>query len=104
MHATHLRSVRPPPDDVGVPTSRCAVPAERLVPLMSRWLAANDESYEELARRSGIPPRTLYAIRSGSREKPELRVADAIVTTIDVLLWHTPPPDGLADLYDDRPE
>jgi hypothetical protein len=71
---------------------------------MSRWLEATGESYEELARRSGIPPRMLYAIRNGAGEKTELRVADAIVVAIDVGLWHTPPPDGLADLYDDRPE
>jgi hypothetical protein len=75
------------------------VPTARLAALIDRWLEGG-RTLDDLAIRTGISAGTLSAIHRRRRQLTRFRVADEIVTRLDVWLWHTPPEEGgLADLY-----
>lgn len=78
------------------------VPADRLRPLVLAWLGKHG-SLKSLARLSGIPERTLWALLHGERATVRFSTADRILIAIDAVEeWHLPPEQGgLADLFED---
>ncbi len=85
-------------DDEPLAPLPARVPAERLAPLILRQINKSGETIDDLAARSGVPPRRLRSILHGEQPRVSFAVADRIVTyALDgPTLWL----GELADLYE----
>lgn len=66
------------------------VPSAALADEINEWVKRNESSYHELARRSGLSPRTVSKILHGETRYQSIFTADSLMLAMRKFIYHLP--------------